>query len=56
MLNIADSRISFYCNNLDILPPKIKFIFSNLKKGVQEFHLKFVLASAYKAASHVVSV
>ena len=35
---ITDGRISFYCNNLDLLPPKPKFTFRHLKKGIQEFH------------------
>ena len=46
-LNISkniDGRISFYCNNLDLLPPKPKFTLRHLKKGIQEFHRKFVLA------------
>ena len=42
ILKFIDSRISFYCNNLDLLPPKTKFTFRNLTKGVQEFHRKFV--------------
>ena len=55
MFKIIDSRISFYWNNLD-LPPKPKFTFRNLKKWVQEFHRKFVLAPADKAANNVVVV
>ena len=51
-----DGRISFYCNNLDLLPPKPKFTFRHLKKGIQEFHRKFVLAPADKAANNVVVV
>ena len=51
-----DGRISFYCNNLDLLPPKPKFTFRHLKKGIQEFHRKFVLAPADKAAYNVVVV
>ena len=43
IFKIIISRISFYCNNLDLLPPKPKFTFRKLKKGVQELHLKFVL-------------
>ena len=31
---IIDGRISFDCNNLDLLPPKPKFTFRNLKKWV----------------------
>ena len=44
----------FYCNNLDLLPPKPKFTFKHLKKGIQEFHRRFVLAPADKAANNVV--
>ena len=44
IFKIIDGRISFYCNNLDLLPPKPKFTFRHLKKGIQEFHRKFVLA------------
>ena len=44
IFKIIDGRISFYCNNLDILPPKSKFTFRHLKKGIQEFHRRFVLA------------
>ena len=54
IFKIIDGRISFYCNNLDLLPPKPKFTFRHLKKGIQEFHRKFVLAPADKAANNVV--
>ena len=50
----VDGRISIYCNNLDLLPPKPKFNFRHLKKGIQEFHRRFVLAPADKAANNVV--
>ena len=53
---IIDGRISFYCNNLDLLPAKPKFTFRHLKKGVQEFHRRFVLAPADKTANYVVVV
>ena len=53
---IIDGRISFYHNNLDILPPKPKFTFRHLKKGIQEFHRWFVLAPEDKAANNVVVV
>ena len=52
---IIDSRISFYCNNLD-LPPKPKFKFSNLKKSIHEFHRKFVLVPSDKNANNIVVV
>ena len=56
IFKIIDDRISFYCNNLDLLPPKPKFTFRHLKKGIQKFHRKFVLAPASKAANNVVVV
>ena len=51
-----DGRISFYCNNLDLLPHKSKFTFSNVKEGVQEFHKRCVLAPTDKAAKNDVIV
>ena len=56
IFKIIDGRISFYCNNLDLLPPKPKFTFRHLMKGIQEFHRRFVLAPADKAANNVVVV
>ena len=56
IFKIIDGRISFYCNNLDLLPPKPYFTFRHLKKEIQEFHRKFVLAPADKAANNVVVV
>ena len=55
---ITDGRTSFYCNNLDLLhvPHKPKVTFIHLKKGIQEFHRRFVLAPADKAANNVVAV
>ena len=53
---IIDGRISFYCNNFELLPPKPKFTFRDLKKEIQEFHRRFVLAPADKAANNVVVV
>ena len=53
---IIDGRISFYCNNLYLLPPKPKFTLRHLKKGIQEFHRRFGLAPADKAANNVVVV
>ena len=53
---IIGGRISFYCNNLDLLTPKPKFTFRRLEKGIQEFHRRFVLAPADKAANNVVVI
>ena len=41
---------------LDLILSKPKATFRNLKKVVQEFHRKFVLASADKAANNTVVV
>ena len=46
----------FYSNALDLLPPKPKLSFRYLKQGIQEFHRKYVLAPADKAANNVVVV
>ena len=43
-------------NNFDLLPPKLRFTFRNMKKGIQEFHREFDLAPADKAANNVVVV
>ena len=56
IFKIIDGRISFYCNNLEFLPPKPKFTFGHLKKGIQEFHRRFVLAPADKTANNVVVI
>ena len=56
IFKIIDGRVSFYCNNLDLLPPKPKFTLRHLKKGIQEFHRRFVLAPEDKAANNVVVV
>ena len=56
IFKIIDGRISFYCNNLDILPPKPKFTFRHLKKGIQAYHRRFVLVPTDKAANNVVVV
>ena len=56
MFKIMNGRISFYCNNLNLLPPKPKFTFRHLKKRIQEFHRRFVLTPADKAANNVVVV
>ena len=56
IFQIIDKRISFYLNNLDLLPPKPKFSFRQLKQGFQEFHRKYVLVPTDKAANNVVVV
>ena len=46
-----DKRIKFYSQNTNFLPPKPKSSFRHLKQGIQEFHRKYVLVSADKAAN-----
>ena len=36
IFNIIDKITSFYCNSNDLLQPKPKFSFRNLKKGIKE--------------------
>ena len=55
-VQIIDKRIAFYSNNLDLLPLKPKFTFRHLKQVIQEFHRKYVLVPADKAANNVVVV
>ena len=56
IFQIIDKLISFYLNNLDLLPTKPKFSFRYLKQGIQEFHRKYVLVPGDKAANNVVVV
>ena len=56
IFKIIDERVFFYSNNLDLLPPKPKLSFRYLKQGIQEFHRKYVLIQADKAANNVVDV
>ena len=56
IFKIIDERELFYSNILDLLPPKPKLSFRYSKQGIQEFHRKYVLAPAYKAANNVVVV
>ena len=56
IFNIVDKRIKFYSQNTNLLPPKPKSSFRHLKQGIQEFHRKYVLVPADKAANNVVAV
>ena len=49
-----DKRIKFYSHNTNLLPPKPKSSFRHLKQGIQEFHRKYVLDPATKAANNIV--
>ena len=54
IFKIIDRRISFHSQNTNTLPCKPKISFRYLKSGVEEFHRKFVLVPADKAANNVV--
>ena len=56
IFNIVDTRIKFYSHNTNILPPKPKSSFRHLKQVIKEFHRKYVLVPADKAANNVVVV
>ena len=56
IFNIVDKCIKFYSQNTNLLPPKPKSSFRHLKQGIQEFHRKYVLVPADKAANKVVVV
>ena len=51
-----DKRIKFYSQNTNLLPPKPKSSLRHWKQGIQEFHRKYVLVPADKAANNVVVV
>ena len=54
IFKIIDGIVSLYCNNLDLLSSKLTYTFRHLKKWFQEFHRRFVLSPADKAANNVV--
>ena len=53
---IIDRRISFYSQNANMLPRKPKISYHYLKSCIQEFHRRYVLVPADKAANNVVVV
>ena len=56
IFKIVDQRIKFYAQNTNLLPPKPKSTFRHLKQDIQDFHRKYVLVPADKAANNVVVV
>ena len=65
IFNIVDKCIKFYSQNTNLLPPKSnrkamkpkpKSSFIHLKQSIQEFHRKYVLVPADKAANNIVVV
>ena len=51
-----EKRIKFYSHYTNLLPPKPKSSFRHLKQGIMEFHRKYVLVPADKAANNIVVV
>jgi len=56
IFDIIDTRISFYKSNNHLLPRKPKFTYRHLKKGIQDFHSKYVFVPADKASNNVIIV
>ena len=56
IFTIVDKRIKFYSQNTNLLPSKPKSSCRHLKQGIKEFHRKYVLVPADKAANNVVVV
>ena len=56
IMKIVDNRIDFYSQNPNLLPQKPKSTLCHLKQGIQQFHAKYVLVPADKAANNVVVV
>ena len=54
--NISLKGISFDSRNTHLLPPKSKSSFCHLKRGIQDFHMNYVLVPADKAANNFVVV
>ena len=54
IFTIVDKRIKFYSQNTYLLPHRPKSSYRHLKQGIQEFHRKYVLVPADKAANNVV--
>ena len=54
IFKIIDRRIPIYSQNTNMLPHKPKISYRYLKLGIHEFHRKYVLIPADKAANNVV--
>ena len=56
IFKIIATRITFYSRNTHLIPPKPKSSFRHLKRGIQDFHMTYVLVPADKAANNDVVV
>ena len=55
LISIRRSTINDF-RNTHLLPPKPKSSFRHLKRGIQDFHVNYVLVPADKAANNIVVV
>ena len=51
-----DTRISIFSCDTHLVPSKHKSFFRHLKRGIQDFHMNYVLVPEDKAAKNVVLV
>ena len=56
IFKIIDRRIFFYSKKTNMFPRIPKISYRYLKSGIEEFHRKYVLVPADKAANNVVVV
>ena len=56
IFNIVDKRVKSYSHNTNLLSLNSKSSFRHVKQGIQEFHRKYVLVQADKAANNIVVV
>ena len=54
IFKIIDTLISFYSCNTHLLTTNPKSSFRHLKRGIQDFHMNYVLVQAEKSANNVV--
>ena len=54
IFKIIERRISFYSQNINMLPRKPKISYRYLKSGSEEIQRKYVLVPADKASNNVV--
>lgn len=56
IIQVVDNRISFYSQNVSLLPNKSNYSIRNLKQDLHEIHKKYVLVPADKAANNIIVV
>ena len=56
VFDIIGKRVAFNSFNEHLLPPRSRNIYLHLKKGIQDFHSKYVFAPADKASNNVIFI